>query len=474
MRKAKIVCTIGTSTNTHKMIRSLIMSGMDVARLNFSHGDHKTQGKVASIVREESRRQKRVVSILQDLQGIKIRLGDVEGESFLLKRGQEVSISPGRDISTREKLFISYPALLKDVKEGENIVIDDGLIKLTVLGKSPNALRAKVIEGGVIKSKKGVNLPSSKTTLRAFTAKDRSDLEFGLSMGVDYVAISFVRTPDDIDIVLRWAKRKGITLPPLIAKIEKPEAINNINDIIEMVDGIMVARGDLGVEMPTEKVPIIQKMLIDLANKKGKLVITATQMLESMTKHTRPTRAEASDVANAVLDGTDALMLSAETASGKYPIESFKMMDTIIRYTEETLFQKIQSPYQPGNRFPEAIADGACNAARDIGAKAIVVFTVSGFTARLLAKIKPEIPVIALTTDETALRQMPLYWGVTGKMIKLGNSEILDIHSTADIDRSLIKDGLIKNGDSIVFVASSPFLGKTNIIRLRKLHTKGR
>ncbi len=469
MRKAKIVCTIGPSTSTHKMIRSLIMSGMDVARLNFSHGDHQTQGNVAAIVRGEARKQKKVVSLLQDLQGIKIRLGDVEGESMLLKKGKEVSIFPGRDISTTEKLFISYPALLKDVKEGENIVIDDGLIKLTVVGKSPKSLRAKVMEGGVVKSKKGVNLPASKTSLHAFTVKDRSDLEFGLSLGVDYVAISFVRRPDDINIVLRWAKRKGITLPPLIAKIEKPEAIDNIEEIIEMVDGIMVARGDLGVEMPTEKVPIIQKMLIDLANKKGKLVITATQMLESMTKHTRPTRAEASDVANAVLDGTDALMLSAETASGKYPLESFKMMDTIIKYTEETLFHKIQSPYQPGNMFAEAIADGACNAARDIGAKAIVVFTISGFTARLLAKIKPEIPVIALTPDERALGQMPLYWGVTGKMIKRGNNEILDIDSMADIDRSLVKDGLVKKGDSIVFVASSPFLGKTNIIRLRKL-----
>src|SRR5208337_2329061 len=259
------------------------------------------------------------------------------------------------------------------------------------------------------------------------------------------------------------------TLPPLIAKIEKPEAIDNINDIIEMVDGIMVARGDLGVEMPTEKVPVIQKMLIDLANKRGKLVITATQMLESMTQHTRPTRAEASDVANAVLDGTDALMLTAETASGKYPVESFNMMDTIIRYTEETLFHKIQSPYQPGNRFPEAIADGACNAARDVGAKAIVVFTVSGFTARLLAKIKPDIPVVAFTPDEKALRQMPLYWGVTGKMIKQCSTKILDSDCTSDIEKSLVKEGIVKKGENIVFVASSPFLGKRNIIRIQKL-----
>ncbi len=264
-------------------------------------------------------------------------------------------------------------------------------------------------------------------------------------------------------------KKAGANSPPLIAKIEKPEAINNINGIIDIVDGIMVARGDLGVEMPAEKVPMIQKMLIDLANKRGKLVITATQMLESMTQHTRPTRAEASDVANAVLDGTDALMLSAETASGDYPIESLKMMDTIISYTEEHFFHKIQSPFQPGDQFPEAVSDGACNAARDIGAKAIVVFTNKGFTARLLSKIKPNVPVIAFTPDAKVLGQMPLYWGVTGRMIKRGRNEILDTDCMADIEKSLVKDGIVNKGDSIVLVASSPFLGKTNIIRLHKL-----
>lgn len=469
MRKAKIVCTIGPATNTHKMIRSLIMSGMDVARLNFSHGDHKTHGDVISLVRRESIRQKKVVAILQDLQGIKIRVGDVEGDGIFLKTGQELSISSGKDISTTQKLFISYPALLKDVKEGEMVVLDDGLIKLCVQDKSSKELRAKVVEGGLLKSKKGVNLPASKTSLHAFTEKDRKDLQFGLAEGVDYVAISFVRTPDDIELVLKWAKRQGIILPPLIAKIEKPEAINNINGIIDIVDGIMVARGDLGVEMPPEKVPMIQKMLIDLANKRGKLVITATQMLESMTQHTRPTRAEASDVANAVLDGTDALMLSAETASGEYPIEAVKMMDTIISYTEEHFFHKIQSPFQPGDKFPEAVSDGACNAARDIGAKAIVVFTNKGFTARLLSKIKPNVPVIAFTPDVKVLGRMPLYWGVTGRMIKRGSNAILDTDCMAAIERSLVKDGLVKKGDSIVLVASSPFLGKTNIIRLHKL-----
>lgn len=310
MRKAKIVCTIGPASNSREMVNSLIKSGMDVARLNFSHGDHETHKRVAAFVREESLKQKKSVAILQDLQGIKIRIGLAENDGIMLKAGEEVSLYPGSDTSNAKALFISYPALLKDIHEGEHVLLDDGLIKLKVFGRTNKALKAKVIEGGLLKSKKGVNLPFSKITLPAFTEKDRQDLEFGLKLGVDYVAVSFVRTAEDIEKVLRWAKAKKIALPPLIAKIEKPEALENINEIMSIVDGIMVARGDLGVEMPAEKVPTIQKMLIDLANRKGKLVITATQMLESMTQHTRPTRAEASDVANAVLDGTDALMLS--------------------------------------------------------------------------------------------------------------------------------------------------------------------
>lgn len=469
MRKAKIVCTIGPASGSRKVISELIKSGMDVARLNFSHGDYETHQKVASIVREESSKQDRIVSILQDLQGIKIRLGDIEGGSMILKTGDNVFLRPGKETSDKKNLFITYPALLKDVKAGDKILIDDGLIKLGVTDKTKDALTAKVLEGGVVKSRKGVNLPTSKTTLRAFTEKDRRDLEFGLKMDVDYVAISFVRTVEDIKLVLDWAKRRGVKLPPIIAKIEKPEALDNINEIMDMVDGIMVARGDLGVEMPTEKIPMIQKMLIDLANKKGKLVITATQMLESMTQHTRPTRAEATDVANAVLDGTDALMLSAETTVGKYPVESVRMMDMIIRYTEASFIRRAVSSYMMGNTFPEAVADGACKAAHNIGAKAIVVFTGSGFTAKLISKLRPDVPVIAFTPDETVLRRIPLYWGASARLIRRSDMEILDAKFMSEIEKSLINERLVKKGDSIVFVASSPFLGKPNIIRLHRL-----
>lgn len=469
MRKAKIVCTIGPASASRKIIRELIKSGMDVARLNFSHGDHETHREIAALVREESAKQKKNVAILQDLQGIKIRLSDIAGESAVLKAGEVVFLHPGKETSDRNNLFISYPALLEDVKTGDRIFIDDGLIKIEVTGKAKNALRAKVIEGGILRSRKGVNLPFTKTTLPAFTEKDRRDLEFGLKLGVDYVAISFVRTAADITRVLEWAKKNKVKLPPLIAKIEKPEALDNINEIMDIADGIMVARGDLGVEMPTEKVPMIQKMLIDLANKKGKLVITATQMLESMTQHTRPTRAEASDVANAVLDGTDALMLSAETTTGKYPVESAKMMDMIIRYTESSVVHRALSSYQIGHRFSEAIADGACKAAHDTGAKAIVVFTHSGFTAKLLSKLRPDVPIIAFTPDEVAMRRMSIYWGTSAKLIKRSDAEILDAAFMKAIEKALVNERSIKRGDIIVFVASSPFLGKPNIIRLHRL-----
>ncbi|MFO0754821.1 MAG: pyruvate kinase [Thermodesulfovibrionales bacterium] len=466
MRRAKIVCTIGPASSSRKIIGELIRKGMDVARLNFSHADHETHRAVAALVREEARKQKKVVSLLQDLQGIKIRLGEVEGGGIRLRTGSEVFLSPGREISSGNRLYISYPALLEDVKPGEAVLINDGLVKLEVTGAAGGALKARVVEGGLLTSKKGVNLPASKTSLHAFTTKDRKDLEFGLELDVDYVAVSFVRSASDIGLVRSWARRKGVRVPHLIAKIEKPEALDNIDEIMEIVDGIMVARGDLGVELPTERVPIVQKQLIELANRRGKLVITATQMLESMTEHTRPTRAEASDVANAVLDGTDALMLSAETAAGKYPVESVRMMDVIIRSTEENLFGKICSTYEVGTGFPEAIADGACNAARDIGAKAIVVFTNGGFTARLLSKLRPGVPVIAFTPDEKVLRQMPLYWGVSGRPIRKRDMLELSNAFLAEVERSLIREGIAAKGDSIVLVASSPFLGKRNIIRL--------
>jgi pyruvate kinase len=438
---------------------------MDVARLNFSHGDHDTHKKAIEFIRDISKKYMRPIAILQDLQGIKIRVGLVEDGAVELKKGSKLLLIPGEGIGNQKQIFISYPALLKDAKMGDRILLDDGLIQLSVLGKSKNALKMKVIEGGILKDKKGVNLPGIKLSVESFTKKDEKDLLFGIEMGVDYVAISFVRYASDIRKVKEWLRNRKQQIP-IIAKIEKPEALCNIEEILSETDGIMVARGDLGVEMPSEKVPLIQKGLIDKANRNGKIVITATQMLESMTEHIRPTRAETTDVANAVLDGTDALMLSAETATGKYPVNSVKMMDRIIRYTEST--KEGEASYIRGNTFAEATADAACRAAEDIKSKAIVAFTQSGFTAGLLSKFRPRVPIIALTPDEKIQNRACLYWGVTPKIMKLPSTTDEMIKN---IEKALLTEKIVKRGDSIVITSSSPLStrGKTNFMKLHRI-----
>ena len=469
VRKTKIVCTIGPASYDRKIIRSLIKNGMDVARLNFSHGTHEDHFAVAQNVRQEAFKLGRNTAILQDLQGIKIRVAMVEKGAVTLKTGSSIKLMPGYNESNKDVIYISYPALLTDVNKGDFILLDDGLLRLCITKKENDYLVAEIHEGGILKSKKGVNLPSSRTTLSAFTEKDRKDLLYGIELGVDYVAISFVRSSDDIKIIKNWAKKKNLTLPPFIAKIEKPEALDNIQEILDIVDGIMVARGDLGVELPTERVPIIQKMLIEEANKKGKLVITATQMLESMKEHSRPTRAEATDVANAVLDGTDALMLSAETAAGKFPVQSLVMMDTIIRHTETMLFNRIGRFYRMEKNFPEAIAVVANESAQDTNAKAIIVFTHSGFTAKLLSKLKPKVPIVSFTPDQKVQRAMSLFWGTTAMALETHDVTILDEVFMKTVEKKLIKEGFIQRGDNVVFAASSPFLGKANIVRLHKV-----
>ena len=464
-RKAKIICTIGPSSAKKEVIFSLIKNGMDVARLNFSHGDHASHKKNIELIRDCSTRYNKPVAILQDLQGIKIRVGLIEGGAVELKKGRTLLLLPGEGIGNQKKIFISYPSLLKDAKNGDRILLDDGLIQLSVIGRAKNAIRTKVLEGGVLRDRKGVNLPGVKLSVTSFTEKDKKDLLFGIHMDVDYVAISFVRDVNDIRKVKKWLKNKKHQIP-LIAKIEKPEALCNIEKILSESDGIMVARGDLGVEIPSEEVPLIQKGLIDKANKKGKIVITATQMLESMTEHLRPTRAETTDVANAVLDGTDALMLSAETASGKYPVDAVKMMARIIRYTESIKYA--ESSYVRGNTFAEAVADAACRAAEDIHAKVIIAFTQSGFTARLLSKFRPKVPIIAFTPDEKIKNRVCLYWGVTPKIMKLPATTDEMI---TEVERSLVEERIVKKGDSIVITSSSPLstLGKTNFMKLHKI-----
>ena len=468
MRKSKIVCTIGPASGSRGMIHSLIKNGMDVARLNFSHGDYESHRKVIGFIREESKKLKKPVAILQDLQGIKIRVGLIAGGSVELKKGAEIYLHAGKEISSAKHIFISYPALKRDAKTGETILFDDGLIQARITGKTRDGLKAKIIEGGILKDKKGVNLPHTRTSLSSFTGKDRKDLDFGLKMGIDYVALSFVRCAGDIRVVKEWLKKRRTTLP-IIAKIEKPEALADIDNILSEVEGIMVARGDLGVEISPEEVPMLQKTLILRANEKGKLVITATQMLESMTEHTRPTRAEATDVANAVIDGTDALMLSAETATGKHPLEAVRMMDKIIRVTESQFSHQPSAISHQRSDFSSAVAEAACSAAEEIKAKAIVAFTQSGFTARLVSKFRPKVPVIAFTPDNKIKRRISLYWGVTPMLIRhLASTDAM----IKEVETSLIYSKIAGKGDSIVITAGSPLgtPGKTNLM---KLHTIG-
>ncbi|MDA8078087.1 MAG: pyruvate kinase [Nitrospiraceae bacterium] len=463
-RKAGIICTIGPASADREVLFRLIRCGMDIARLNFSHGSYAFHRKMVRTLRQGSVSQGIPVSIMQDLQGIKLRLGPMKNGGVELKKGSDVRIRPGEGMGDEKDLYVSYPLLLKDARSGDRILLDDGLVELRVTGRTREGLAALVIEGGVVRDRKGVNLPGMKISMQPFTDKDRRDLEFGLSMKVDCVALSFVRSASDIRIVKNWMKKKGRHIP-VIAKIEKPEALAAIDEIIDEADGIMIARGDLGVEVYPEEVPLIQKDLIEKANRRGRLVITATQMLESMREHLRPTRAEATDIANAVIDGSDALMLSAETASGMHPVEAFRMMDRIIRYTEQK--RHTLSAYEGGPTYADALADGACRAAEDIGAKVVACFTRTGFTARILSKLRPAVPIVAFTPDKATLSCLPLYWGVTPKYMR--PADTID-RLTAAIERDLLRSKIAGKGDRVVIIAGSPLPAgaKTNFM---KLHT---
>ena len=465
MRKAKIVCTIGPSSNSKKTIYRMIKAGMNVARLNFSHGTHDDHKKAAGLIRSEARKYNSPVALLQDIKGLKIRVGPIKGGAVLIRKGTDLTITNKKTTGDDKQIQVGYPRLMRDLKIGNTILIDDGLIQLKVIRKEKNRLTAKVIEGGVLKEKKGVNFPGVDVTASTFTKKDRDDLTLGIELGVDYIALSFVRTKADILKVRSWLKKNGSDTP-LIAKIENRQATENIDGIIEAADGIMIARGDLGVEVPPEEVPIIQKRLIEKCNIALKPVITATQMLESMTEHIRPTRAEAADVANAVIDGTDALMLSGETAVGRFPVDTIKMMDRIIRYTEK---HKIK--HSPANvvakYFAQAIAEAACSAAVDINAKMITAFSKSGFTALLVSKFRPPVPITAFTSEENIRRRMNLYWGITPHVMKFPHDTDEMI---AESENALLRKKIIKKGDTIVIIATSPFAlgGKTNILKLHK------
>lgn len=463
---AKTVCTIGPASSSRAVLKRMMSAGMDVARLNFSHGTHSDHRRMIKMIRDESRAARFDVAILQDLQGIKIRTGTFQPGGIKLIKGAYVTIKPGKGTGNRELIYISYPAIVKDAEIGNMILINDGLLKLRITGKDKGLLKAQVIEGGILTDRKGVNLPGMKITTAPFTPKDRADLEFGLSMGVDYIAVSFVREAEDILKVRRHMKRMGRHIP-LIAKIEKPEALKNINDILDVVDGLMVARGDLGVEVSPEDVPGIQKNLIRLANERGVPVITATQMLESMTQHSTPTRAEVTDVANAIIDGTDCVMLSAETSAGKFPVQSVMMMNRIIKKTESE--QHPRPSYKRGGSYSEAVCLAAVDAAEAMGARLIAAYTESGYTGRILSKFRPRVPIVGFTSHDYIRRRMSLLWGVRPELVQRRPKSTDD--AFMEIERVVLKHRMAKKDESIVIIASTPIggAGKTNMMKIHRL-----
>ncbi len=466
-RKTKIIATLGPASNSEKTVTALLLAGVNVVRLNLSHGTLKEHDGIISNVREASKKLEIPAAILVDLQGPRIRTGLVRGGSVELKTNGKVTLTH-EDIPAGEGVIsTTYKDLYKDVKPGDRILIDDGLIELRVDDISGESIYCDIVYGGVLSEHKGINLPGVNISAPCLLKKDLEDIEFGISRGVDYIAMSFVRKAADVFEVRERINERGGDIP-VISKIEKAEAVTNLDSIIEESDGVMIARGDLGVELSPEEIPVLQKKIISKANEAGKLVITATQMLESMINNPRPTRAEASDVANAVFDGTDALMLSGETAVGKYPVEAVKMMVKIAREAEEAaMAQKHplrRKKFVPGS-FTQAVAFAANAAGSEVNPRAIVVFTQTGDTARILSKLRPTQPIVAFTPLEKTLRKLSLVWGVKPFMIEFGG------HTDEMICRgeaALLNYGMADWGDTVIIVSGTKvgMRGATNMMKI--------
>ncbi len=471
--RTKIVATLGPATDSAERIRQLIIEGVDVFRFNFSHGTHAEHAARLKRVRRAAEKLRANVCVLQDLQGPKIRTGRLEdGGPVLLPDGAKTAITTRPIVGDAACFATSYRSLPRDVKRGDTILLDDGLLELRVTRVRAHTVHCRVVVGGPLGEHKGINLPGVDVTAPALTAKDRRDLAFGIGLGVDMVALSFVRRAKDIAALRRALKRHGSDAP-IIAKIEKPEAVRELGAILDAADAVMVARGDLGVEMSPEQVPVLQKRIITKANQIGKPVITATQMLESMVEHPTPTRAEASDVANAIFDATDAVMLSAETAIGRYPIQAVQMM-TRIAVAAENVFRRRDSRHplaglEPAGgseplSIPAAVADAAVQAAEDVRAAAIVVFTMSGSTARLLAQRRPTTPIHAFSPEPATCRRLAIVWGVEAHPLRFAKATDTLI---ADAEAELQRIGEVKKGDTIVLVAgATPLPGATNVLKV--------
>jgi len=464
-KRTKIIATIGPASSSAGVIAKLIRAGMDAARLNFSHGDRKDHVHRIRLIRQGAKRAGRQIAIIQDLQGPKLRVGVMKDGAALLKRGSEVTLTTRKTIGTSELVSVTYPRLVKDLKIGDRVLLDDGRLELKVIKKIIAGLQCKIISGGLLMSNKGVNLPGTHLSLPSMSEKDKEDLIFGVESGVDYVALSFVRSAEDIRRTRRFIHTLGADTP-IIAKIEKPEAVENLDEIIEAADGIMVARGDLGVELSPEQVPLLQKAIIAACNRAEKPVITATQMLESMIVNSQPTRAEASDVANAILDGTDCVMLSGETAMGKYPVHAVEVMKRIAVQAETSLPPVPPDAHVSGES--ESVAHASCRAAEEQKAQAIVTFTQSGSTALLVSKHRPRMSIIAPTPFEHIARRISLYWGVTPVILrtkKTTDDMILNV------ERIMLKKRLAKPHDLIVITAGVPIgvAGSTNMMKIHRV-----
>jgi pyruvate kinase len=470
MPRAKIVCTLGPASSTPERVGELIDAGMSVARLNFSHGSHDDHAKMLHVVRAEADRRGKAIAVLLDLQGPKIRVCKFSTGQVELRAGAEFTITTDASVvGDDRRVATTYAALPRDVKAGDQILLDDGYLTLTVMDVGDREVKTVVVNGGVLKNNKGINLPGVEVSAPALSDKDRLDIGFALRHGVDYVALSFVRRPEDVIEAKRLLTVDQVSIP-VIAKIEKPQALERLGEIIDVSDGVMVARGDLGVELGPEKVPLWQKRIIEETNRRGKIVITATQMLESMITQARPTRAEASDVANAVLDSTDALMLSGETASGAHPIEAVRTMARIVDEIEKSAY------YRANSIVPEiqlavsanAIAHAAVTASRAMKLKTIVVVTESGGAARLVSEYRPDANVICLTTNEVTYRRLALFWGVTPVLIgpSATTEELVD-----RVEATLIERNLALPGESVLVTMAVPVGSgvQTNVLKVHQI-----
>jgi pyruvate kinase len=467
-RRAKIVCTLGPASSSERMIQRMVGAGMDVARLNFSHGSHADHAQRVASVRAAAKKYEKPIAILADLQGPKIRTGELDrGLPVRLRFGQKFFITTRNIVGNEEGVSTTFKQLAESVHKGDQILLKDGEISLRVISVHGKDVISQVENAGVLGEHQGINLPGIKLKIPALTAKDRKDIAFAMEVGVEYVALSFVRTAGDIRAAKAAIRRSGKNIP-VIAKLEKPEAIENLAEILKVADGVMIARGDLGAEMRPEQVPILQKRIIVEARNALVPVITATQMLDSMQVNPRPTRAEASDVANAIFDGSDALMLSGETAAGKYPLQSVEMMDRIIREAEANVTERPRPERLEELQISEAIADAICHAAQELHMRVIVVFTETGFSARIVSKYRPRSPIVTFSPNQQTRRRLSLFWGVDPKRME----PVRFIDELPELaEKRLREENLVRDGDIVGIIAGTPLgsRGTTNLLRIMRI-----